>query len=131
MSDSGIDVFISHDDLIELSPDYRNECNSISEYESFNDRPNFAIEAMEYNPMNIHGNIMFENYDDSYTYTFVIDPEQHQPSGSHNITFGLNSEGYHTYSFAIYPEEHEPSGTANMSYISQIPIEFCTSSITS
>lgn len=144
MNDNGIDVFISHDDLIELSPDYKDEYNKTL-------KSMFAIEAMEYNPTYSKNGPMFGKYYDiynSYNYngisdesvhysTYSVYPHEHQPSGTTNMssidtytyTFVLDPEKYqpsvsagssgidaYTYSFSLYPEEYQPSGTSNISY---------------
>jgi hypothetical protein len=99
MNDSGIDVFISHDDLIELSSDYKNEYNKMSAY---NDKSLFAIEAMEYNPTYNKNGPMFGKYYDIYN--------------SYNHT-GISDGSVHYSTRSLYPEEYQPSGTTNMSCI--------------
>lgn len=102
-----IDVFISHEDLIILSTEYKEEYNeslkhiTVIHNNKQNDVPvyTFGLYPEDYQPSGY------------YNYSYALYPEQHQPSGYSNIN--ISSDAY-TYNFVLSPRDVQPSGSVNM-----------------
>lgn len=102
-----IDVFISHEDLIILSTEYKDEYD-----ESL--KPITVVHNNKKNNVPVYTFGLYpEDHQPSgyYNYSYTLHPEQHQPSGYSNIN--ISSDVY-TYSFVLSPGDFQPSGTVDM-----------------
>ena len=138
--DSGIDVFISHDDLIELSPEYRNEYNetictsTMPIFSAFTTGCNVAIGTSSvstgYNNIAIGtssvltgcNNIAIGTSSTHSGFPDDVNALQCESFKIDGIEYNLvNGNGLdnsiYTYNFGVYPDVYQPSGHINFSHI--------------